>query len=73
MNPIYGKGTYRARGRGQRWGNLTVLPLAAKLPLTASIGTLWLWVTEVTVVIGLIGSRGALARPPLAVLRDVAG
>ena len=37
------------------------------------IGTVWLWVTGVTVVVGLIGSRGALARPPLAVLRDVAG
>jgi hypothetical protein len=37
------------------------------------IGTVWLWVTAVTVIVGLIGSRGALARPPLAVLRDVTG
>ncbi len=36
------------------------------------LGTVWLWVTAVTVVVGLIGSRGVLARPPLAVLRDVA-
>ncbi len=35
------------------------------------LGTVWLWVTAVTVVVGLIGSRGVLARPPLAVLRDV--
>ena len=37
------------------------------------LGTVWLWITGVTVVVGLIGSRGVLARPPLAVLRDVAG
>lgn len=37
------------------------------------LGAVWLWVTAVTVVVGLIGSRGVLARPPLAVLRDVAG
>ena len=36
------------------------------------LGTVWLWITGVTVVVGLIGSRGVLARPPLAVLRDVA-
>ena len=39
----------------------------------ARLGTVWLWVTAVTVVVGLIGSRSVLARPPLAVLRDVAG
>ena len=39
----------------------------------ARLGSVWLWVTIVTVVVGLIGSRGVLARPPLAVLRDVAG
>jgi putative ABC transport system permease protein len=39
----------------------------------ARLGAVWLWVTAVTVVVGLIGSRGVLARPPLAVLRDVAG
>ena len=39
----------------------------------ARLGTVWLWVTSVTVVVGLIGSRGVLARPPLAVLRDVVG
>jgi putative ABC transport system permease protein len=39
----------------------------------ARIGSVWLWVTAVTVVVGLIGSRGILSRPPLAVLRDVAG
>ncbi len=37
------------------------------------IGGVWLWVTAVTVAVGLIGSRGTLSRPPLAVLRDVAG
>jgi putative ABC transport system permease protein len=37
------------------------------------LGTVWLWITGVTVVVGLIGSRGALSRPPLAVLRDVGG
>ena len=37
------------------------------------LGAVWLWVTAVTVVVGLIGSRGALSRPPLAVLRDVTG
>ena len=39
----------------------------------ARLGSVWLWITAVTVVVGLIGSRGVLARPPLAVLRDVAG
>ena len=39
----------------------------------ARLGTVWLWVTAVTLIVGLIGSRGVLARPPLAVLRDVAG
>ena len=37
------------------------------------IGGVWLWITAVTIVVGLIGSRGALSRPPLAVLRDVTG
>jgi putative ABC transport system permease protein len=37
------------------------------------LGTVWIWVTMVTIVVGLIGSRGALSRPPLAVLRDVTG
>jgi putative ABC transport system permease protein len=48
----------------------TVFEVPFRLDL-ARIGTVWLWVTGVTVVVGLIGSRGALARPPLAVLRDV--
>ena len=39
----------------------------------ARLGTVWLWVTAVTLIVGLIGSRGVLARPPLAVLRDVVG
>jgi putative ABC transport system permease protein len=39
----------------------------------ARLGVVWLWVTVVTVVVGLIGSWGVLARSPLAVLRDVAG
>ena len=39
----------------------------------ARLGSVWLWITGVTVVVGLIGSRGVLTRPPLAVLRDVAG
>ena len=39
----------------------------------ARLGAVWLWVTGVTVVVGLIGSRGVLVRPPLAVLRDVVG
>ncbi len=50
----------------------TVFEVPFRLDLVR-IGTVWLWVTGVTVVIGLIGSRSALARPPLAVLRDVAG
>jgi len=39
----------------------------------ARLGSVWLWVTSVTVFVGLIGSRGVLARSPLAVLRDVVG
>jgi putative ABC transport system permease protein len=39
----------------------------------ARLGGVWLWVTAVTVVVGLLGSRGILSRPPLAVLRDVTG
>ena len=39
----------------------------------ARLGTVWLWVTAVTVVVGLIGSWGVISRPPLAVLRDVGG
>ena len=50
----------------------TVFEVPFRLEL-ARIGSVWLWVTGVTVVIGLIGSRGALARPPLAVLREVVG
>ena len=48
----------------------TVFEVPFRLEL-ARIGSVWLWVTGVTVVVGLIGSRSALARPPLAVLRDV--
>ena len=33
----------------------------------------WLVITAVTLGVGLAGSRGVLLRPPLAVLRDVAG
>ena len=50
----------------------TVFEVPFRLDL-GRIGTVWLWITGVTVAVGLIGSRGALARPPLAVLRDVAG
>ncbi len=50
----------------------TVFEVPFRLDL-ARIGTVWLWITGVTLVIGLMGSRGALSRPPLAVLRDVAG
>ena len=50
----------------------TVFEVAFRLDL-ARLGNVWLWVTGVTVVVGLIGSRGVFARPPLAVLRDVAG
>ena len=50
----------------------TVFEVPFRLDL-ARIGAVWLWITGVTLVVGLIGSRGALARPPLAVLRDVAG
>ena len=50
----------------------TVFEVPFRLDLVR-IGGVWLWVTAVTVVVGLIGSRGALSRPPLAVLRDVAG
>ena len=50
----------------------TVFEVPFRLDLTR-LGSVWLWVTAVTVVVGLIGSRGVLARPPLAVLRDVAG
>ena len=50
----------------------TVFEVPFRLDL-ARIGTVWLWVTAVTVVVGLIGSRGVLSRPPLAVLRDVTG
>ncbi|MCH7892510.1 MAG: FtsX-like permease family protein, partial [Gemmatimonadetes bacterium] len=39
----------------------------------ARLGSVWLWVTAVTVVVGLIGSWGVISRPPLAVLRDVGG
>ncbi len=37
------------------------------------IGGVWLVITAVTLGVGLAGSRGVLLRPPLAVLRDVAG
>ena len=50
----------------------TVFEIPFRLDL-ARLGSVWLWVTAVTVVVGLIGSRGVLARSPLAVLRDVAG
>jgi putative ABC transport system permease protein len=50
----------------------TVFEVPFRLDL-GRIGTVWLWITGVTVVVGLIGSQGALARPPLAVLRDVTG
>ena len=50
----------------------TVFEVPFRLDLVR-IGTVWLWVTAVTVVVGLIGSRGVISRPPLAVLRDVAG
>ena len=50
----------------------TVFEVPFRLDL-ARIGTVWLWVTAVTVAVGLIGSRGVISRPPLAVLRDVAG
>ena len=50
----------------------TVFEVPFRLDLVR-IGTVWLWVTAVTVVVGLIGSRGVVSRPPLAVLRDVAG
>ena len=50
----------------------TVFEVPFRLDL-ARIGAVWLWVTAVTVVVGLIGSRGVISRPPLAVLRDVAG
>lgn len=50
----------------------TVFEVPFRLDL-ARIGGVWLWVTAVTVAVGLIGSRGTLSRPPLAVLRDVAG
>jgi putative ABC transport system permease protein len=50
----------------------TVFEVPFRLDL-ARIGSVWLWVTTVTIVVGLIGSRGILSRPPLAVLRDVAG
>ena len=39
-----------------------------EVPFRLDLGrivTVWLWVTGVTVIVGLIGSRGALARPPL--------
>ena len=50
----------------------TVFEVPFRLDL-GRIGTVWLWITGVTVGVGLIGSRAALARPPLAMLRDVAG
>ena len=50
----------------------TVFEVPFRLDL-ARLGSVWLWVTAVTVVVGLIGSRGVVSRPPLAVLRDVAG
>ena len=50
----------------------TVFEVPFRLDL-ARLGNVWLWVTAVTVVVGLIGSRGVISRPPLAVLRDVAG
>ena len=37
------------------------------------MGAVWLGITAVTLGVGLAGSRGVLLRPPLAVLRDVAG
>jgi putative ABC transport system permease protein len=50
----------------------TVFEVPFRLDL-ARLGGVWLWVTAVTVVVGLLGSRGILSRPPLAVLRDVTG
>ena len=50
----------------------TVFEVPFRLDL-ARIGSVWLWVTGITVIVGLIGSRGALTRPPLAVLRDITG
>ena len=49
----------------------TVFEVPFRLDL-ARIGAVWLWVTGVTLVVGLIGSRGVISRPPLAVLREVA-
>jgi putative ABC transport system permease protein len=50
----------------------TVFEVPFRLDI-ARLGTVWLWITAVTVVVGLIGSRGVISRPPLAVLRDVGG
>ena len=37
----------------------------------APVAAIWLAVTSLTVVVGLLGSRGLLRRPPLPVLREV--
>ena len=35
------------------------------------IGAVWLGITALTLAVGVVGNRGVLLRPPLAVLRDV--
>ncbi len=37
------------------------------------MGAVWVLITAATSAVGFVGSRGVLRRPPLAVLRDVAG
>lgn len=37
------------------------------------LGAVWMGIVMVTLLVGMLGSRGVLRRPPLAVLRDVAG
>jgi putative ABC transport system permease protein len=50
-----------------------VMPLVFEIdysPRFVALSGIWLAVTGLTVVVGLLGSRNLLGRPPLAVLRD---
>lgn len=55
-------------------GAAVLMPRVFQLDFTlrvAPLAIIWVAVTALTVVVGLVGSRSVLRRPPLAVLREV--
>lgn len=51
-----------------------LVPRVFQLPFTPHLGpmfVIWAVVAGLTIMVGLVGSRGVLGRPPLAVLREV--